>query len=294
MSQIIHCIGDSHASFFSGRNSLQPVWPEKSSDTIPFLKSYRLGAVLAYSLSDLGTTMLGREKLLEIVKTLPHGSNLLFAFGEIDCRVHLIKQSEKQNKTIEDVVISTTERYISALVPLKNEFHIIIWGVPPSTTAKDATNQSFPHYGTCEERNAVTKIFNKNLEILSKKHGFTYISIFDTLIHKNGLTNNKYFIDDVHLSQRTMPLAVKTIHRALPDLSIKLFFGLFSTFPFEVQLALFTWKSCIKTFFFTFFILLKRITRKPLLAILGNGLWHKIRNYKLIKTFTEPLKEFNK
>ena len=37
---VIHCIGDSHVTFFSGRNSTQKGWPKKSFDKYPFLKSY--------------------------------------------------------------------------------------------------------------------------------------------------------------------------------------------------------------------------------------------------------------
>ena len=47
---MIHCIGDSHSSVFSGEEKMQDVWPERSNDTIDFFRSYRIGPATAYNL----------------------------------------------------------------------------------------------------------------------------------------------------------------------------------------------------------------------------------------------------
>jgi hypothetical protein len=49
---MIHCIGDSHSCFFSGEDKIQPIWPEKSFDTLSYFRSYRIGPSTAYNLNN--------------------------------------------------------------------------------------------------------------------------------------------------------------------------------------------------------------------------------------------------
>src|SRR5680860_980256 len=102
---IIHCIGDSHANFFSGNDRMQPAWPKKAMNRIPFIKSYRLGPVLAFNLCKLGSTTMGRENIFALLfGTIPPGSMVMLCFGEIDCRTQLVRISSLQGLPIEDVV----------------------------------------------------------------------------------------------------------------------------------------------------------------------------------------------
>ena len=86
---MIHCIGDSHSSVFSGREEMQPIWPQRSDDNTSFFKSYRIGPATAYQLSN---------KILIIQDIINKNVNsndyVLFCFGEVDIRAHLIKQME--------------------------------------------------------------------------------------------------------------------------------------------------------------------------------------------------------
>ena len=63
-SEVIYCIGDSHVSFFSGKDAIVPCWPFPSEDMIPFFRTFRLGPVLAYNLVKVGTKTRGREALV--------------------------------------------------------------------------------------------------------------------------------------------------------------------------------------------------------------------------------------
>ena len=49
---MIHFIGDSHASIFSGNYDMQPIWPDRSNDILPNFKSYRIGPATAYKLNE--------------------------------------------------------------------------------------------------------------------------------------------------------------------------------------------------------------------------------------------------
>jgi len=246
---IIHCIGDSHASFFSGTDEIQPIWPEKSKDYIPMLKSYRLGPVLAYNLCKLGTTMGGREKLLSILKELQPQSRVMFIFGEIDIRVHLLKQSEARKADIDLIVKECVDRYFYVVMEVKNMgFVMSVFAPMASTLAGSIVEDDYAAYGTCEERNKITKIFNSYLEELCAKENIPVVSLFDYLVDENNLTRTRYYSDRIHLSQIAMPVAVKEIALKLKIRPV-LYDNFINKLPLSMQYGIFTIHSYLKYLF---------------------------------------------
>jgi len=212
----IYCIGDSHANFFSGLDSIQSSWPEKSIDLIPFFKSFRLGPVLAYNLCKANTKSKGREKLFAILKRIPKESTILLCFGEIDCRAHLLKQAEIQNIKIKTIIKECVDRYIPVIDEIKNlNYNVVVWNVIPSSPTGFPDKPAYPTYGTCRERNDVSRLFNQFLEEQLTNKNIQFISIFEKLIDENGLTLARFLMDELHLSQAAMPLAIKKINNKL-------------------------------------------------------------------------------
>jgi hypothetical protein len=212
----IHCIGDSHVSFFSGQDTIQPAWPEASHNTLPYFITYRLGAVLAYSLAKLETNMRGREKLFSILDQLPGQSTILLCFGEIDCRAHLLKQADLQNLDISAVIENCVETYTVVVKEIRNlNFNVVVWNATPSFPPGTANDPDYPAYGSCRARNQVTKLFNLRLGQHLIAAGVPFISIFDRLIKRNGETATRFLMDEIHLNQSAMPLAVKALNQEL-------------------------------------------------------------------------------
>lgn len=212
----IHCIGDSHVSFFSGQDRIQPAWPEQSQDLLPYFKTYRLGAVLAYSLAKFETSMRGREKLFSILDQLPQQSTVLLCFGEIDCRAHLLKQADLQNLDISVVIEKCVETYAEVVREIKNRnYNVVVWNATPSFPPGTANDPDYPAYGSCRQRNQVTKLFNLCLERHLKPAGVPFISIFNRLIKRNGDTVTRFLMDEIHLNQSAMPLVVKALNKEL-------------------------------------------------------------------------------
>ena len=141
---IIYCIGDSHASFFSGTDQMQPIYPEAGKNLIPLFRSYRLGPVLAYSLPKLETRSQGREKLLALLSEIPVGSRIMLLFGEIDCRVHLLKQAEQRSESLEKVVKECVDRYFSVVKEIKDKgYQVMLFGVIPSLLKSNIVEPDF-------------------------------------------------------------------------------------------------------------------------------------------------------
>lgn len=223
----IYCIGDSHVNFFSGQNKIQPLWPNPSNDILPFFRTFRLGAVLAYNLCEYGTRKKGRELLFVLLgrdvpiqsRAVPPESKVLLCFGEIDCRAHLLKQAELQKRDILSVVEECVERYFSVISEIQQlGYEVFVWNVIPSSRYDSIPNKEFPVYGTCLDRNHVTHLFNDYLMDLCMSAGVKFISIFDELVDEYRLTRIEYYFDFIHLSQKAMPLALAKIEEVVGDL----------------------------------------------------------------------------
>lgn len=215
---MIHCIGDSHAAFFSGEEVMQPIWSpnNRSNDRTHYFKSYRIGAATAYNIKSK------IPKIMNIVDKAPvkKDDKILFCFGEVDIRAHLLNPKLKNDKyylqgkdpSIENIVHETVSRYFETVKYFKdNGFNIMVWG--PIASWCNNKKYTGPSFGTNLERNNVTKIFNKYLEYLCKQENIEFITIFYDMLLKDGNTNPDSLDDwdgaHIHLSQRMFPKALE-------------------------------------------------------------------------------------
>lgn len=216
---IIHCIGDSHTNFFSGTDEMQPEWPAPDiRNRLPLFRSYRIGPVLAYNLCEYGTATRGREKLELLLTSLDPGSQIMLCFGEIDCRAHIILQSKKQKRPIEAIISETVDRYFSMILQIgEMGFQPLVWNVIPSAPTeindKITVPPQYQFHGSCAERNHVTRIFNQTLKTLAESARIHFLSIYERLFLEDGSVNLSYFSDEIHLSQKAMPLVLESLSR---------------------------------------------------------------------------------
>ena len=223
---IVHVVGDSHVCFFSGIEPIAHPWPEPSEDRIGLFRTHWLGPATAYNLPDLGTTVRAREKLLSVLAygpVEPRGLVML-SFGEIDCRFHLLKQAETQRREVDELVRECVQRYSGVAREIQGfGFRPLVWNVVPSGQPRtsEETHSEFPHWGTVEERNAVTRLFNDECAAALAASGIPFVSIFDDLLGPDGLPlRDAYYMDAVHLSQKAMPLAEAAVLDALRHMNV--------------------------------------------------------------------------
>ncbi len=206
---------------------MQPEWPAPDiNNRLPFFRSYRIGPVLAYNLCEYGTSTRGREKLDELLSLLDPNNRIMFCFGEIDCRAHIILQSQKQNRSFEAITAEVVERYFSVILQTRTKgFDPIIWNVIPSAPTEINSRITVPpqylFHGSCEERNRVTRHFNRTLKTLAESKGMKFLSLFDRLFLKDGSVNQSYFSDEIHLSQKAMPLVLKSLNQLFDELEFE-------------------------------------------------------------------------
>ena len=180
---------------------------------MPFIKTFHVGSATAYNLSHKDSQTKVWQKTESIIESnlIPHGGQILLCFGEIDCRVHLIRQAELQQRTFEDVARDTVGSYMIYARWLRDKgFQVTCWGAIATQKGMGSEKQEFPCHGSEIERNKVTRIFNAILETECLREEIGFCSIFDQMIDEKMETLSDYISsDNCHLSQRAVPLVVE-------------------------------------------------------------------------------------
>jgi hypothetical protein len=224
---MIHCIGDSHISFFSGEDAIQPVWPAASRDRLPLFKTHHIGAALAYNLTREGTRTQGREKLFEVISSeVPDGATILLSFGEIDCRMHLTKQAEKTNIPISDIVYACLEEYFRTVAEITAlGYRVIVYNAvlsrPRVRGSRRFSDAEYATHGTIVERSETLRIFNSGAKERCAKAGVYFLENTPHLVDRSGTIPAWYFFDSIHLSQRAMPVTLRELAALIPSLGVE-------------------------------------------------------------------------
>lgn len=221
----IHCIGDSHVSFFGGQDVIQPGWPERSNDLLPFFVTHHIGGALAYNLTRSETQMRGREKLFEVLtQAVPPGGAVLLSFGEIDCRAHVLKQAVKRNISVEAVVTECLEQYFQAVREVQRRgFPVIVYNAVPSAilrARKSGRDDDYVAVGDWRARNAAIRQFNAGAKSRCAECGAKFLETFPALVDEQGQAVSWYYFDAIHLSQRAMPLTLRALGELFPERNI--------------------------------------------------------------------------
>lgn len=222
----IHCMGDSHVAFFSGRDAITPPWPEPADDRLPWFKTYHIGAALAYNLTRTGTFAQGRERLMAILSQhVPAGATVLLSFGEIDCRAHLVKQAEQRGLPLEHVVDYCLDEYFKAVVEVAEMgFHVVVYNALCSRSRMGTDGKrkdgGYTAYGTCRERTRAVALFNAGAKQRCELHGMSFLETVPYLNDRRGQPPPWYFLDRIHLSQRAMPVTLRELAKLFPELGI--------------------------------------------------------------------------
>lgn len=209
--ETIFAIGDSHVSLFTGRNAIQPIWPKPGFEVLPDFRCFNIGPGLAFNLPKRGTTTLTRERFWAALSYVPMEALTLVSFGEIDCRAHLLRQPGRIEANVERCV----ENYFESLLEVvAAHFRILVYNAPPSNSI-ETPDPAYPSVGSCAERNGVTGLFNDTLRKRCQEVRIPFISTTPQFINRMGVTEMKWMMDSVHLSQEALPLTVQAIKGAI-------------------------------------------------------------------------------
>lgn len=228
---MIYIIGDSHVSVFSGvekkENGERHIQPEfgtcytltegqlrpvinKFEQRIPHFCAIKIGSYTAYNSFNKIPKI---ERVIREYK-ISEEDFIVFCFGEIDIRNHIGFQAKKQNITINHSIENCVDKYLQTILFFKNKgFNIYVYG-PPASSVGWSRNLSVD-FGDVVSRNKMTLFFTNDLEKKCNSYGISVISIAKEMMNEDGTTIQDYIMDDIHLSQKTMPLLLEKFDKLI-------------------------------------------------------------------------------
>ena len=219
---MIYIIGDSHVSVFSGTDTthdgLRHIQPEfgtcytlsqgqlrthvnRFEQRIPYFCPIKIGSNTAYN----SFNKIPRIDQVILEYKITNDDYIFLCFGEIDIRNHIVFNSEKNNITLSEGIRICVDRYIKTILYFKNKgLNVGVYAPPCSSIG----NQTPIDYGDVVLRNKMTIEFNDYLKFKCKENKIPYKDISKLMMLPDGTTDQKYIMDDIHLSQEAMPLLI--------------------------------------------------------------------------------------
>lgn len=111
--------------------------------------------------------------------TIQPGDYVIFVFGEIDVRNHLLKQRDRQHRPINELVTDLAAAYVSVILQNKVTYpntHLGIQSIIPPISRQHVKDLSeeYPDYGTIEERIVINRMLNAELEELCRQNSIMF------------------------------------------------------------------------------------------------------------------------
>ena len=186
---MIHTIGDSHAklNFNDARFTIHHLGP---------LTMYRVGidGEWIISLKELG------------IKDLDW---IVWNFGEIDVRNHIIKQRDGQNTTVEKIIAPLADNYIQTIFNLaRNNSNMILAVIPPTDNVGDKT---LPKTGELYERVHARNKLNTALYKYADQWGLVYCDPWEPFTEQDGSLRKDMSDGGVHVGINYAHMVVENV-----------------------------------------------------------------------------------
>jgi len=220
---MIYIIGDSHVSVFSGTDKTHDgqrhIQPEfgtcytlsqgqllphinRFEQRIPHFCPIKIGSNTAYN----SFTKLPRIEQVISEYQVKDTDYVFVCFGEIDIRNHIGYQPQKNGMSLYENIKICVNRYMETIIYLKNKgINVGVYGCPPSSVGYKET----AGYDNVVIRNSMTIEFNEYLKFKCLESNIIFKDISKKLMLPDGTTNQKFIMDDIHLSQQVIPFLLQ-------------------------------------------------------------------------------------
>jgi hypothetical protein len=217
---MIYIIGDSHVSVFSGtdktHDGLRHIQPEfgtcytlsqgqlrehinRFEQRIPHFCPIKTGSNTAYN----SFNKLPRIEQAISEYGVTEDDYVFLSFGEIDIRNHI---GFNIFGSLEETIRNCVDRYMDTILYLKNKGINVGVYAPPCSSIGYGTPIDYADVVT---RNSMTLTFNKYLTTKCVDNNIPIKDIAASMMLPNGTTDETYIMDDIHLSQKAMPLLLE-------------------------------------------------------------------------------------
>ncbi len=209
MAQTIHIIGDSHSSIFTGLHGVCGTYNQFHAQALPSFQVWHLGQYLAHSVGSTSHEV--HTHIRRCLKRIPGTDRVVFFFGEIDCRNHVVRHTQNDHE-VAPVAAVVAEKYVKRACKLAGARRVAFVAVPPATVSQHG-NQLLPTVGTFDQRRVAVNAFNAALRATAAMLGAHVIDVHDALATPHGHPSPAYFADGVHADPRALPVFVEAMQR---------------------------------------------------------------------------------
>lgn len=225
---VLQVVGDSHVAFFSGVEGLKFYsgrgvltgflrrrYISAFTELLPVFRVFHTGASTAWSAAAPRSASQTRQKLAALLrKDIPAGGALLLVFGEIDCRSHIPK-AVLAGKDIAMAVRETVARFMALPRWLARAGYAVTVWQPSGVTVAAATPPEIDHpqpaFGSQQLRLDITREYCAQLIAACERENIRCTGIVGKYHPWTEPAAAECFLDNCHLSQRMMPLALRTL-----------------------------------------------------------------------------------
>lgn len=179
---ILHVIGDSHVlNCFTPSRAIgcRPNVLVRTGDVsaipIPYTHqfSHHLGSRTMHHGGQSGALLNAADQC-----GVKHGDAVVWVFGEIDVRCHIIRQHRQEGRQLDEVIDLLTRDYVRGILEVRSRYersrHVVFAPIPPLDNP-NYTSADLPVFGSIAERVAVTRQVRHALAALCARHGLVYL-----------------------------------------------------------------------------------------------------------------------
>ncbi len=209
MPGLIHIIGDSHSSVFTGLHGVCGTIDEWHAQALPGFRVWHLGQYLAHSVATKKHEV--QAHIRRCLRDVGPNDRVAFYFGEIDCRNHVAKHARNDDE-IDLIAKGLAVSYVKRVRSLTRGRKVAFVTLPPPTEAQHG-NMQLPTVGTFAQRARAVGMFNMAVHATARSVRADVIDIHETLATPAGEPNPAYFADGVHADPRALPLFLREFIR---------------------------------------------------------------------------------
>jgi len=181
---VVHVIGDSHIftcftrpEELAFRANVLSANPDRGagSRVPPLLFSHHAGSVTMHRA--------GRPGMLHTYARdyrVRDGDTVVWVFGEVDVRCHIVRQQEFVGRDLGEVVDTLVANFVANMVALRDDYpdltQVVVAPIPPLDNSNYASEQ-FPIHGSIDQRIACRALLVAQLESACRQHHLHFLDI---------------------------------------------------------------------------------------------------------------------
>lgn len=129
------------------------------------------------------------------------GDTVVYVFGEIDVRCHIVKQRDLQRVSLQEIIEQLAENYIQTILDNQSQYESlqsVVYNVVPPVKW-EVFSPEFPFYGTAEERIESALLLNAALKKLCEQNKLSFLDVYDAYSNEDGSLRLELSDGNVHI-----------------------------------------------------------------------------------------------